>query len=56
MATHPAEGRITRESAVAEIYRRLRATLNALQVAALLYVLGVTIDEIDAAMKSNGDC
>jgi hypothetical protein len=56
MADNPTRATLTREAAVAEIYRRLRSTLDALQVAALLYMLGVTLDEIDAAMKACGDC
>lgn len=56
MAAHVDRGRLTRDGAVAEIYRRLRRDLDALQVAALLYMLGVTVAEIDAAMKTHGDC
>jgi hypothetical protein len=51
-----ATGKLTRAEAVAEVYRRLRATMDALQVAALLYLLDVGIEEIDVAMKKHGDC
>lgn len=47
---------ITRREAVAECYRRIRSTTDALRAAALLYALGVTLDELDAAMKEHGDC
>lgn len=47
---------LERTEAVAESYRRLRSTTDALRAAALLYALGVTLDEIDAAMKTYGDC
>lgn len=46
---------ITREQAMADVYRRLREKLEQLQVAALLYALGATIREIEDARRANHD-
>jgi hypothetical protein len=47
---------ITRELAVKKIYRRLRSTgWNPREISALLYALGVTLQELEPVLREYGD-
>jgi hypothetical protein len=48
---------MTRAEAVRQVYRllRLKDAMAAIEVASLLFALGVTLDEIETAMRQYGD-